>query len=123
MENVNFREQIHKNSRQKSHGSESGNIACLKNKHKNDLNESIEQTFKSIFSEEELMFIADIHRGSEFDEDISYRPNLLRLRITETENLDELIKKNAVNLQSIIIKIMRLSNDETAALIEWACHY
>lgn len=88
-----------------------------------NLNEQVSQTIRKKLSENELKFIVAIHEDSEFDPTINYRSKLLKLRIMETENLEQLLQKWDVDVMKLSDKILSLSNDETTLLIDWACNY
>lgn len=97
-------------------------VACFKAERWHNLEERMESSIKDKFSENELGFISEVHKGSDFDRSINFRPKLVKLRIEETENVDAIAAKWEIKLQTLYNKIMRLSDDETFMLVDWACN-
>ncbi len=107
----------------KTFSHELSSVACLKAERWNNLNKKLTNSITKLFTEKELKFILDIHQGDDFDATISYRPKLLKLRIMETEKIDELIEKWGISTSALYEKILKLSNDDTSTIIDWACNY
>jgi len=97
------------------------NYLTQKEKEKLTFYNSAEKTFKSKFTEEELKFLKEIHKGTSFNAHISYRPELLRLKIIEAEEQEDLKGKYNIDLDILLSIITFLSYEETSSLVRWAC--
>jgi len=77
--------------------------------------------FQEKFTKNELLFLAEIHKGTSFNNNIVYRPELLSLKVTEAENIEELKARFKVDVDIIVSIITFLTYEETKDLVKWAC--
>ena len=124
MENSKFDENTQPPTEEnKTFSPEMNSIDSLRVERWKNLNEQVTQTIRKKLSENELKLIVDAHEDTEFDPTINYRAKLLKLRIMETENLEQLLQKWDVDVMMLSDNILSLSHDETTILIDWACNY
>ena len=117
MENLEFDEKNQSTEENKTYSPDMNSIESLRVEKWKNLNDQVNKTISKKFSENELKFIIDVHDGTEFDPTISYRAKLLKLRIMETENLEQLLKKWDVDIMSVSDNILSLSHEETTTLL------
>jgi len=123
MENLEFDENNQSTEENKTYSPDMNSIESLRAERWKNLNDQVNKTIRKKFKENELKFIIDVHEGTEFDPTINYRAKLLKLRIMETENLEQLLQKWDVDIMNVADHILSLSHEETTTLIDWACNY
>ncbi|MCP4137678.1 MAG: hypothetical protein GY754_42315 [bacterium] len=77
----------------------------------------------AIFEDDELLFLADMHKGVDFDPGINYRPQLVEMRILESEDLDSMEMKWEISLPGILAKLGTLSFEECFELVKWSSNF